>query len=93
MKMSKLLLCAAVAGLSLAACSSATPQNVDDSLKLATAAAIPGAEAAGITISAAERHTAKWTWTATFGGTAYSCDADEHMRLPSCSVQTQAGDA
>jgi len=93
MKMWKIMLCGLVAIVSLTACSSAKPEDVDASLKSATVAAIPGADVAEITISAAERHTAKWTWTATFQGTAYSCDADQHMRLPSCAAQTSNGDA
>lgn len=89
----KLMVGGLAIALGLAACGSATPEDVDASLKSATAAAIPGADVAGITISAAERHAAKWTWTATYAGTAYRCDADEHMRLPSCAVKNSAGEA
>lgn len=89
----KTTLCALLAALGAAACGNSGPADVDASLKAATIVALPGADAARITISGSERHTAKWTWTATYDGAAYSCDADEQMRLPSCVPKSSSGEA
>lgn len=73
-----------LAALTFSACESQPQQDVEASLKAATVTALPGLDEAKIAISASERSSAKWTWTATYEGKAYSCDADERMRLPSC---------
>lgn len=80
----------AVAGfLSVAACAGA--QSAEDyrtSLRDATAGALSVADAASITVTNEERVNAKWTWKATIAGVSYVCDADDQMRLPSCTQQS-----
>lgn len=80
-----------LAALTLSGCGSQPQQDVDASLKSATVAALPGLDETKIAISASERNSAKWTWTATYDGKNYSCDADERMRLPSCVPQNSTG--
>ncbi|HOY77566.1 MAG TPA: hypothetical protein PLN33_07145 [Hyphomonadaceae bacterium] len=82
-----------LAALTLSACGSQSQQDVEASLKSATVTALPGLDETKIAISTSERNSAKWTWTATYEGKAYSCDADERMRLPSCVPQVSTGDA
>ena len=82
----RITLCVAAAATALAACSAASAPTDEASLKTATAEAIPGIDVASIEISNAERGPAKWTWQARAGATTYSCDADDKMRLPSCSI-------
>ncbi len=80
---------AALASASLAACESAlSPEEVQQSLKAATAVAVTGADANAIEVIAPERSAAKWTWTAKANGAVYKCDADNQMRLPSCAIES-----
>lgn len=72
--------------LSACAAPSLTDGEITAKLKEATAAAIAGASPAAIEISAPERLPAKWEWRASFDGKSFACDADDHMRLPSCTA-------
>lgn len=84
-----MLLCAAAASACLAACGATlSPEEVQSSLKQATATAVTGVDATTVEVIAPERSTAKWTWTAKANGAVYKCDADNQMRLPSCVVES-----
>jgi hypothetical protein len=84
-KSDRILFCAAVSMLSLAACDQApTPAEREARLKEVSASAIPGATPADIVISEESAGAAKVTWKAEAQGKTYACDADELLRLPSC---------
>lgn len=74
--------------LLLSACvaPSLTDGEINAKLKQATAEAIAGATPATIKITAPERLPAKWQWKASVDGKSFACDADDHMRLPSCTM-------
>jgi hypothetical protein len=71
--------------LILAACAAPAPADDQAGLHQATLEALPGIDATAIQISDAVRASSKWTWTATISGKSYACDADDQMRLPSCT--------
>jgi len=77
-----------VASGSLAACSGPTPEETDNSLKAATALAVPvpASDFDKIEIVSKELQKAKWVWQARIDGKTYACDADDQMRLPSCQA-------
>lgn len=80
---------AAAGLLSLAACAGA--QSAEDyraSLRDVTAGALSIADPASITVTEEARVNAKWTWKAAVAGVTYVCDADDQMRLPSCSQES-----
>lgn len=79
--------------LSACAAPSLTDGEINTKLKEATAAAIAGANPAAIEISAPERLPAKWQWKASIDGKSFACDADDHMRLPSCTELSVASPA
>jgi hypothetical protein len=82
----RLILGGVAASASLAACASPAPQDTESSLKTATAEALGGANPDAIEIINPAQTMVKWTWNAKHGGSTYACDADNQMRLPSCSV-------
>ena len=86
MTLRRLFVCAVMASASLAACNGPTPEDIDASLKSATASAIPGSDPAGIEVLNPELLKGKWVWQAKVDGKAYACDADDQMRLPSCQA-------
>ena len=86
MRTERIAFCALVASVSLAACSAPTPEDTDNSLKAATALAVPNSSAEKIEILSKELQKAKWVWQAKVDGKTYSCDADDQMRLPSCQA-------
>lgn len=71
--------------LSACAAPALTDSQIDAKLKQATAEAIGGAKLATIRISSPERFPAKWQWKASVNDKSFACDADDHMRLPSCT--------
>lgn len=83
----KSIFCALMASSVLAACSGPTPEQIDASLKTATATALPDAKDQTIEVTNSERLSSKWRWTAKVGGKVYTCDADDQMRLPSCETE------
>lgn len=89
MRMLASLVCAALAGAVLAACGTAqSPGQVRLSLQKATAEALAGVQASEVEVVTSERSPAKWTWRARANGAAYTCDADNQMRLPSCVAES-----
>lgn len=75
--------------VALAACAGA--QSAEDyraSLQTATAGVIGIADATSIAVTEEARVGAKWTWKAAAGGKSWVCDADDQMRLPSCTQET-----
>lgn len=85
MKPSRIIFCAAVSMMSLAACSEApTPAEREAKLREVSASAIPGAAPADIIITEEAAGATKVTWKAQAQGRTYACDADELLRLPSC---------
>lgn len=80
------LLLAAGAAIGLSACAGASPEEVTPRLQQATAVAIKAPDASAISIANPERFPAKWQWRATLDGRTYVCDADNLMRLPSCTA-------
>jgi hypothetical protein len=77
---------ACAAGLfALAACSAPDESQVLADLRQATATAMPDAPVDQIEISHQQRGAAKWQWQARFNGKSFACDADDKMRLPSCT--------
>jgi hypothetical protein len=81
--MKQSLLLAAV--LSATACTATTPVDVEQALKQATHEALPDTDTAQIEISGQKQLVAKWEWRASHAGKVFACDADNRMRLPSCS--------
>jgi len=77
---------AAGAAIGLSACAGAPAEEVTPKLQQATAIAIKAPDASLITIENPERFPAKWQWRAKAGGQTYACDADNLMRLPSCTA-------
>lgn len=77
--------CAGVVLTVTAACSPPSTPIDDGTFKAATAEALPGIDLNAVKISNAQRQALKWTWEAQAGSNTYSCDADERMRLPSCT--------
>jgi hypothetical protein len=90
MSPARIALCAFAASASLAACSAPTQQDIDASLKAATASAVPGSNPERIEVLNAELLKAKWVWEAKVDGKAYACDADDQMRLPSCQARSSS---
>lgn len=82
----RLILGAIAAAASLAACSGPTQEEINASLKAATASAVPGSDVDSIEILSPELLKAKWVWQAKIGGKPYACDADDQMRLPACQA-------
>jgi ABC-type glycerol-3-phosphate transport system substrate-binding protein len=82
----RLILSAAAASATLAACASPAPRDNEASLQTATAEALGGVTPDTIEIINPARTAVKWTWNARHGGNTYACDADNQMRLPSCSA-------
>lgn len=74
------------ANLALAACAAPTTADVAPELKTLTASTLPGADPARIEVSDAKQSAAKWEWRATFEGREFQCDADNRLRLPSCTA-------
>lgn len=77
---------AACAAIGLSACAATPAEEVTPQLQQATATAINAPDASAIEIANAERFPAKWQWQAKVGGRTYACDADNLMRLPSCTA-------
>lgn len=69
----------------LAACAAPAPGDEQAGLHRATLEALPGSDAATVVITEAVRASSKWTWQASVSGKTYACDADDQMRLPSCT--------
>jgi ABC-type uncharacterized transport system auxiliary subunit len=82
----RIFVAAAAAATVLAGCNAPTQEDIDASLKSATASAIPGSDPARIEVLNPELLKAKWVWQAKVDGRAYACDADDQMRLPSCQA-------
>jgi hypothetical protein len=78
--------CAMASSLGLVACSAPTQEDINASLRAATASAVPGSNSERIEILKPELLKAKWVWQAKVDGKAYACDADDRMRLPSCQA-------
>ncbi|MEY2758085.1 MAG: hypothetical protein RIR33_1863 [Pseudomonadota bacterium] len=76
--------------IAIGACAAGVPstEEVSASLQKVTASVLAGADPAAIAIEAPERFAAKWTWRAVHDGKAYSCNADNLLRLPDCSPTT-----
>lgn len=70
---------------SLGACGTAAPAPTEASFKAATLEALPGVDPGAIEISNQKQFPAKWTWDVQSSGKAYTCDADNLLRLPSCT--------
>lgn len=79
-----LLLLSVIAGLPACAAGVPSKEEVAASLQKVTATVI-AADATTISIEHAERFAAKWEWRAVHAGKAYTCNADNRMRLPDCS--------
>lgn len=77
---------AAGAAIGLSACAATPPEEVTPKLQAATAIAIQAPDASAIAITDPQSFPAKWQWRATFNGRTYACDADNLMRLPSCTA-------
>jgi hypothetical protein len=73
-----------LAGLS--ACTAGVPSKaeVTASLQNVTAAVIAAPDPTAIAIEDAQRFPAKWEWRALHAGRAYTCNADNRLRLPDC---------
>ena len=71
--------------LILTACAAPAPGNENAGLHQATLEALPGIDATTFEITDAVRASSKWTWKASVSGKTYACDADDQMRLPSCT--------
>ena len=82
----RIIVSAVAAAAVLAACNGSMQEDIDASLKSATALAIPGSDPARIEVLNPELLKAKWVWQAKIDGKAYACDADDQMRLPSCQA-------
>ncbi len=78
----------AVGLIGLSACAGTSAEDVTAKLQQVTAQTIHIGDPAGIQIESRERFAAKWQWRATFQGQTYDCDADNLMRLPSCTAAT-----
>lgn len=74
-----------VAPFILVACAAPAPGEDQAGLRQATLEALPGLDATAVEITNAVRASSKWTWTASVSGKTYACDADDQMRLPSCT--------
>jgi ABC-type glycerol-3-phosphate transport system substrate-binding protein len=86
MNMRRIFVGAIASAAVLAACGGPSTEDIDASLKAATASALPGSDYDSIQILNSELFPAKWVWQATVDGKAYACDADNRMRLPSCQA-------
>jgi hypothetical protein len=82
----RIIVSALTAAAVLAACNGPAPEDIDASLKSATASAVPGSDPARIEILNPELLQSKWVWQAKVDDKAYACDADDRMRLPSCQA-------
>jgi hypothetical protein len=82
----KELLLGAVALIGLSACAGTSGEDVTAKLQQVTAQTIRVGDPGGILIVNQERFAAKWQWRATFQGQTYDCDADNLLRLPSCTA-------
>lgn len=83
---SRIFLFAAVIGLGACAAGAPTEAEVVGKLQAVTAQAVAAADPAAIEIVSPERFPAKWQWRANVAGKSYACDADNQMRLPSCTA-------
>lgn len=82
---------AILASGALAACSAPTAVDLEAKLKSATMEATGSADAAAIVISKHDANSVRVTWEATVDGKAFSCDADNLVRLPACAPADQLG--
>ena len=73
------------APLIFAACAAPAPGDEQAGLHRATLDALPGIDGASVEITDAVRASSKWTWKVSVSGKTYACDADDQMRLPSCT--------
>lgn len=83
---SRIFLFAAMIGLGACAAGAPSDEEVAGKLKAVTAQAITASDPSAIEIESPERFAAKWQWRATHAGKSYACDADNQMRLPSCTA-------
>jgi hypothetical protein len=77
---------------SLSACTAA-PADGEVTAKLsgATLTALAAGKSEAVVISNARSTPVRWDWEAVVAGKTYACDADNYMRIPSCSpLQEQA---
>jgi hypothetical protein len=82
---SMLLFVVAVAG----GCSAqGNGEDTKQARRKATPEAIQDIDPDGVEVVALERAALKWTWTAKADGAVYACDADEQMRLLSCTKKS-----
>ncbi|MDP3739249.1 MAG: hypothetical protein Q8R02_17800 [Hyphomonadaceae bacterium] len=86
MKNRSIFVSAVAAATVLGACNGPTQEDIEASLKSATASVVPGSDPARIEVLNPELQKAKWVWQAKVDGKAYACDADDQMRLPSCQA-------
>ena len=85
--MKGLLLAGVLAGvLGVGACAATSTEDATPKLQQVTAAAISAPDAGAIRIESQQRFPAKWEWRATHEGQTYACDADNLLRLPSCTA-------
>ncbi len=89
MTWAKLFMCLIASAAILAACTDPASEDVETSLQTVTASTIHVADAGDIEILNRERLASKWVWEARVGGKAYTCDADDRMRLPACQAIEQ----
>jgi hypothetical protein len=73
--------------IALSACNPSvpSPEDIDASLRSATATAISVQDPADIRIEKPQRLTTRWEWSAVHAGATYVCSADDSLRLPDCS--------
>ena len=69
----------------LAACTESSPADLEAKVRTATAQALPELTMDSADIRGIERSTAKTRWEVHSGVDRYVCDADQLMRLPSCT--------
>ena len=83
----KAMFCAFLCATSVVACSTdtLTSEEIDASLTAATVLALPGADAESIEVLNPQRSPTTWRWNVKAADKVYACDADNQMRLPSCS--------
>lgn len=89
MKIAGFVVGAVLASAALAACSEPTVADLETKLKTATMEALGNTDAADIVISKHDANSVRVTWEAKVDGKAFSCDADNLVRLPSCAPVNQ----
>lgn len=80
----RLSLLSCVVGLCACTANAPTPEDINASLRDATAAAIAVQAPSDISIENPQRLTARWEWRAVYAGKTYACNADDRLRLPDC---------